>query len=50
MLHVLPILGILKIAGVLLAGYSCYKLKIYDVMILLGFFISIDISFIAKNL
>ena len=49
-LHVDPRLGLIKIAGFLMAMYSCKELKLWDVIILLLVFMVIDSSYILRSL
>ena len=51
LLNVDPLLGgIIKLIGFVLVMPSCYKLKLYDVMFMLGLFGILDLTNVVKIL
>ena len=51
LLHYSPLYGgVIKLIGLFLVLPSCYKLKLYDVMFMLGLFGLLDLSNVIKIL
>ena len=51
MLHLSVFFGVaIKLFGMSIVAYSCKELRLWDVIIVLAFFASIDVSYLIRSL